>query len=135
MVLQLKRLGKKKIIAAPYQLPFVPTTLQALIEGCVAVEVARYNQIRGEAELLSFLNPQQIQEQSEKGKISFGDIANVQPADPDVAIATALLAHRDGLFVVFVDGIEVKDLKEQIYLYDGVEVTFIRLTFLAGRMV
>jgi hypothetical protein len=54
LILQLKRLGKKKFIAVLYQRPFVPTTLQTLIEGCAAIEVARYIQMRGEVELLSF---------------------------------------------------------------------------------
>lgn len=134
LVLQLKRLGKKRVIAVPYELEVIPGTLTELIKACVVAEVTKYNQRREEVRLLAFLSPQQIQEQAEYGKISFGDLDNLQPAAVEKALNTALLAHQDGLFAVFIDGKEIKELDAPIRLRQDTEVAFIRLTFLAGRL-
>jgi len=48
---------------------------------------------------MALLSPQQIQEQAEFGKISLGDLDNLQPAVVEKAVEAALLAHQDGLFV------------------------------------
>ncbi len=133
LLLQLKRLGKKKVITVPYQLDIVPTTLKGLLLECVKTEVERYNQKREEIPLVSFLNPQQIQEQAEEGRIAFGDIHNMQEIALEKAVTTALQAFEDGLFVVFIDGMEIKSLDEGVDIKDRSEVAFIRLTFLVGR--
>ena len=46
----------------------------------------------------------------------------------------ALLAFEDGLIALFADGKRYEDKEEIMPLHDGSEVTFVRLTFLAGRM-
>ncbi|MFD2966348.1 hypothetical protein [Sphingobacterium bambusae] len=134
LVLQLKRLGNKRVTTVPYQLDLIPETLSELIKACVVAEVTKYNQRREEVQLMAFLSPQQIQEQAEFGKISLGDLENLQSAVVEKALEAALLAHQDGLFVVFIDGIEVKDLQAAIQLRQDTELVFIRLTFLAGRL-
>ncbi|TDS13167.1 hypothetical protein [Sphingobacterium paludis] len=134
LVLQLKRLGKKRIISIPYTLQVAPRTLTELIKACVEAEVERYNGRREEVQLLTFLTPQEIQDQAKDGKIGFGDIENMQLAAVATALDTAFLAHRDGLFAVFIDEIEVKALDMPIQLRENAEVAFVRLTFLAGRL-
>lgn len=133
LILQLKRLGKKRVISIPYVLEAVPATLKELIVACVTTEVQRYNAKREEIPLVSFLNPQQIEEQAEAGKIAFGDIDNLQQVVEDKALDTAFQAFEDGLFVVFIDGVEIKTLDEEVEIKDRSEVAFIRLTFLVGR--
>ncbi|TDQ79108.1 hypothetical protein [Sphingobacterium yanglingense] len=133
LILQLKRLGKKRVISVPYVLEAVPATLKELIVACVTTEVKRYNAKREEIPLVSFLNPQQIEEQAEAGKIAFGDIDNLQQVVEDKALDTAFQAFEDGLFVVFIDGVEIKTLDEEVEIKDRSEVAFIRLTFLVGR--
>ncbi|MFD2556261.1 hypothetical protein [Sphingobacterium tabacisoli] len=132
LTLQLKRLGKKRVINVPYQLEVVPATLKELITECVKNEVQRYNQKREEIPLVSFLNPQQIGEQAEGGKIAFGDIDNLEEVAIEKALDTAMQAFEDGLYVVFVDGMELKSLDAPMQLQDKSEVAFIRLTFLVG---
>jgi hypothetical protein len=85
-------------------------------------------------ELATFLNPQQIQEQAEQGKIAFGEIHNLTLIDIDKAISTALLAHKDGLYVIFVDGTEIKQLTDPVEINEKSEIAIIRLTFLVGRL-
>lgn len=133
LTLQLKRLGKKKIIYVPYQLTTVPATLKEFIVTCVNKEVAQYNTRQTEPTLVSFLTPTLIQEQVESGKVTFENLEISSPADVDKAIEEALLAHEDGLYIVFIDGREVKNTDEPIYLQEGSEISLIRLTFLVGR--
>lgn len=134
LIIQLKRLGKKKVHHIPFQLSSVPKTLQSLIAACVTTEVEKYNQKRQKIELATFLNPQQIQEQAEQGKIAFGEIHNLTLIDVDKAISTALLAHKDGLYVIFVDGTEIKQLTDPVEINEKSEIVIIRLTFLVGRL-
>lgn len=132
LTLQLKRLGKKKIHLLEFEIEKQPQTLKDLIEECVKSEVKRYNEKREEIKLMSFLSPKDIQEQSETGKIGFGDLENRELAQVDEAIANALLAFEDGLFVVFVDDEEIKSFEQSIDLKPDSVIAFIRLTFLTG---
>jgi hypothetical protein len=132
MKIQLKRLGKKKVKTLDYQIDTIPKTLKELIESCVKAEVKIYNEKRENTQLISFLSPKDIQEQSEKGKIGFGDIANTTLAIEQEAIENALLGFKDGLFVVFVDDEEIKKLDLKLTLTEKATITFLRLTFLTG---
>lgn len=132
LTLQLKRLGKKKIHLLEFEIEKQPQTLKELIEECVKSEVKHYNEKREEIKLMSFLSPKDIQEQSETGKIGFGDLENRELAQVDEAIANALLAFEDGLYVVFVDDEEIKSFEQSIDLKPDSVIAFIRLTFLTG---
>lgn len=132
IALQLKRIGKKKIKQIPIALNTVPQNLQELIEACVRSEVIKYNEKREGEILLSFLNATEIQEQSEKGKIGFGDMANKMLAQEETAIENVLIAFKDGLFIVFIDDDELTDLETPVKLTPESTVSFIRMTFLAG---
>ena len=55
-------------------------------------------------------------------------------ADEGKAIANALQCFDDGMVALFADGVRYNGRSERIDLRDRSEVTFIRLTFLAGRM-
>ena len=130
--IQLKRLGKKKIKTLDIVLDSTPKTLKELIEACVRHEVIKYNEKREGVTILSFLNAAEIQDQSETGKIGFGDVANKTLAQEETAIENALLAHKDGLYLVFVDDDEKTDLDSPLALSEESVVSFIRMTFLSG---
>ena len=132
ITLQLKRLGKKKIKTISVLVDKTPETLKELIEECVKSEITRYNRKREDVLLLPFLSPSEIQEQSESGKIGFGEIENKELAQADKAAANALLAFQDGLFAVFVEDREVNGIDEKININETTAITFVRLTFLAG---
>jgi hypothetical protein len=55
-------------------------------------------------------------------------------ADEEKAVVTALQCFDDGIAALFADGVRYTERKEIIPLRDQSEVTFVRLTFLAGRM-
>jgi len=132
ITIQLKRLGKKKVKTLPFTITTDPKTLQEFIEACVQSEVTRFNEKRENVQLISFLTPKDIQEQSEKGKISFGDLANTQLAIEQEAVDNALLAFKDGLYVVFINDEPIEELSSPITLDKKSSITFIRMTFLSG---
>ncbi|TXF88726.1 hypothetical protein FUA23_13760 [Neolewinella aurantiaca] len=132
--LRLKRLGKKRVHTVPYRIPTEVKTLSDLIRVTVTNEVERSNASRTEPKLFAFLSPAEIQEQSQDGKVGFGEVANTEEADLDQAISVALQAHADGVFLVFLNDDEIRDLEQEIILSEGSEVTFIRLTFLTGLL-
>lgn len=130
--IKLKKLGKKKIKQFEVELQSSVENLEDLIVEIVKSEVKRFNDKQENPSIVSFLSNQAINEQSESGKVSFGDIYNKDKAIEHEAIENALLAHTDGMFVVFVDDEEIKDLKENITITEHSEVVFLRLTFLTG---
>ncbi len=130
--INLKRLGKKKIFKQTYELDQEIHSLEDLIRVCVKKEVETFNQKTENKSLLQFLAPSEIKEQSEKGKIGFGELFNTEKANLDKSIETAFLAHKDGLFSVFVDDEEVSDLEQKITVDENTNITFIKLTFLTG---
>ncbi|CAN0593884.1 unnamed protein product [Ectocarpus sp. 12 AP-2014] len=132
IIIQLKRIGKKKVKQIEIFLDTTPQNLRELIAACVRHEVKKYNEKREGENVLSFLNATEIQEQSEKGKIGFGDLANKTLAQEETAIENAMVAFKDGLFLVFVDDNEITDLETPLNLNEQSVLSFIRMTFLAG---
>ena len=132
LTLQLKRLGKKKVKQIPLTLDATPNNLQQLLVGCVKNQVEAFNKKRLEVNVVGFLSPAEIQDQAQSGKVDFGDLANKDLAVEQEAIDNVLLAFKDGLFVVFVDGDEVTSLDTPLQLTKDSVVAFIRMTFLVG---
>ena len=129
--IQLKRLGKKKIRTIDYSLPKV-NNLRELLEAVVRQEMAKFNAKREDVQLMPFLTPGDIQQQSQDGKVGFGDIANRTLADVDESIEIALLAFKDGLFIVFHNDEEIRSLDDEIELTTDSVLAFLRMTFLTG---
>jgi hypothetical protein len=130
-----KSIGKRKPVfeKIPYKLPDDINTLRALIEAIVSIEVACYNKKPIDAKILPFLTNEEIEDEKTVGKISFGTIYNKKKANLEKAIETALEGYSDGLFKVLINECEVDDLDTEISLTESDVLTFIKLTFLAGR--
>ena len=80
------------------------------------------------------LSQEELDNMAEIGKIAFDLVYGSKDVTLDKAYETALLAYKDGLVRLFVGDKEAGELEEPLTLKDGDEVTFIRLTFLAGRI-
>jgi len=130
--IKLRKLGKKKIKNFEVVLKDKVHTLKDLITQMVQNEVERFNESRENPEIVSFLSNQAISEKAQDGKIGFGDIANRDKAIESEAVENALLAFKDGLFVVFIDDEEIRELNQNIKIDESSEVVFMRLTFLTG---
>ena len=134
--IRLKSVGKRRpaLDDAPYTLPDGISTLRQLIETIVRREVETYNSRGVENMLAPFLTETEISDQSTAGKVGFGRLYSDKKADPVQAVETALLGFEDGLYRVLIGDREAAELDSPIELREGVVLTFIRLTFLAGRL-
>lgn len=133
---RVKALGKRKDVLPPkpYELPEGIGSLRELLTAFVETEVERYNSKEPELPLLSCLTAEEIEAQSETGKVSFGRLWSDQKADKAKAVQTAIQAFADGLVRVLMDEAELTELDEPLSVHEGAVFTFVRLTFLAGRM-
>jgi hypothetical protein len=136
-----KALGQRKPLFSDWSLPLPPElqasesgiTLRDLLARIVTAEVEAFNTRQKDQQTLRTLTSRQIQDAAKKGKIDMGGREyDPQNADREVAIAVALEAFQDGLFLVVIDEEEKKELDQQLYLKPESRVTFIRLTMLAG---
>ena len=136
LYVKLKSVGKRRPILdnAPYALPDGLSTLRQLIEAVVRQEVDKYNSRGLENMLVPFLTEAEIADQSIVGKVGFGRLYSDKKADLQKAVETAWQGFEDGLFRVMVGDKEATALDEPLELSDGDTLTFIRLTFLAGRL-
>ncbi len=134
-----KALGRKKPLFDDFSVPppaavaaGEPITLRDLIGHVVRAEVAAFRQRQAERRLLKALTARQVADGLAAGKVSAGGSDLDQPVDPEQAVAAALEAFADGLFLVVVDETEVKDLDSVVALTPDSRLTFIRLALLAG---
>src|SRR5581483_3133609 len=105
-----KALGRKKPLFADWSIPFPPDlgdggsiTLRDLITRIVRGEVQAFKQRQQERKLVHALTARDIAQAAAKGKIDSGGREEKQPVDEEQAIATALEAFEDGLYLVVVD--------------------------------
>jgi hypothetical protein len=133
---KLKSIGKRRPILdnVPFELSEGISNLQQLIEAIVRHEVEKYNSRGLEEMLVPFLTETEIAEQSTVGKVGFGRIYSDKKADADKAIETALQGFEDGLFRVLINDKEVVDFYETLEIFENDTLTFVRLTFLTGRL-
>jgi len=133
-------LGRKKPLFADFSVPLPPgvadddggMTLRRLIAQIVSHEVQSFRERQEQRRLERVLSAAQIERGVEAGKVDMGGQQLKQEVDEEAAIATALQAFEDGLYLVVIDGQEHRDLDRQVYLQADSRVTFIRLVFLAG---
>ena len=133
---RVKTLGKRKDVMPPkpYELPEGIRSLRELLTAFVESEVERYNSKDTEAPLISCLTAEEIAAQSETGKVSFGRLWSDRKADKAKAVQTAIQAFDDSLVRVLMDDVELTELDTPLKIHEGAVFTFVRLTFLAGRM-
>jgi hypothetical protein len=135
-----KSLGRRQPLFADFSVAPPPglrgdggVTLRDLIDHVVREEVAAFQRRQRDRLTLHALSARQIEEAAERGKIDSGG-SDVQPqdVDPDAAVAVAIQAFEDGLYFVAIDERQVEQLDQQVFLRPDSQVTFIRLTLLAG---
>ena len=133
---RIKAVGKRRDVLEPsaYTLPDHITSLRQLLTAVVESEVERYHRKETDLQLVPFLTARQVEEQAEAGKVSFGRIYSDGKADRKTAVENAIRCWQDGLVRVFVDEAEATELDGPLSIRENAVLTFIRLTFLAGRM-
>lgn len=108
-------------------------TLRDLIARVVREQVRAYLKRQHENQFLKALSASAIREAAERGKVLSGgsEVPQVE-VDPEHAIAAALQAFEDGLYLVVIDGTQARDLDAQVFVNEQSKLTFVRLTLLSG---
>jgi hypothetical protein len=108
-------------------------TLRALLARIVRQQVEAFDARQSERQFLRALTERQIQAAAQKGKVAPGESEVPRVAlDLDVAVGTACQAFEDGLFLVFLDELEQKQLDAQVYPKPDSRLMFVRLSMLVG---
>ena len=132
---RIKSIGKNKATELrPYELPEGIGSVRELIKAFVHAEVERFNDMDTELPLLTLMSAEDIEREAKTGRVAFGRLWPDKKADEAKAVDTALAAFGDGLFRVLMDEEELTDIDTEIEIKEGAVFTFIRLTFLSGRM-
>ena len=138
-----KALGRRKPLFEDFSVPLPPSgegpggdgglTLRDLIARIVAHEVRAFHERRERQRFVRALSAREIDAGVERGKVDAGGRDEESPAvDPDEAVAVALRGFEDGLYLVVLDGDELRDLDAQVYPKPDSRITFVRLVLLAG---
>lgn len=125
---------KNKILQLEYVYPDTAMTLRDFLRETVKITVRDYNRGKASEEVLRSLSEEEIGDQAVSGKVVFGIHYGRKKADEEKAVENALQCFRDGMIAVFVDQKRCEELEQIVPLRENSEVTFVRLTFLAGRM-
>jgi hypothetical protein len=108
-------------------------TLRDLIAIVVHHEVEGFDRRQSERRVLRVLTERQITSGVERGKVAPGESEVPRVAvDPESASAIAWQAFEDGLFLVFFDGLELKELDAEVHPKLDSRLLFVRLALLAG---
>jgi hypothetical protein len=131
-----KQIGKRKnkIDKKKYEISEKITTVKELLTEFVTINVNEFNNGFTENDIVPYLTDEKINDLSDAGKISFGVDYNEQKQDLEKAIENALQSYEDGIYRVFVNDEEMGEIDCEINLKENDELTFVRLTMLAGRM-
>lgn len=135
-----RTIGSRRPLFADWSIPLPPDdfgggggmTLRDLIAKIVAVEVLNYEQRREARRLDRVLSRAEIERGEAAGKIAPESREVVPAPSLEEAVNAALLAFEDGLYLVAIDGREMRDLDAQVFVTPDSRVVFIRLVFLAG---
>ncbi len=107
-------------------------TLRALIARVVRAEVAAFGQRERARRLVRVLSDTEISAGAERGKIDSGGRPTTGQVDVEHAVGAALQGFEDGLYLVILDGVELRDLDREVYVTPDSKLVFLRLAFLAG---
>lgn len=137
-----KTIGGRRPLFADFAVPLPPEilergdggglTLRDLITRVVGHEVAAFQKRQESRQFLRVLSQRDIEEGQARGKIEAGGSELNQTVDEEQAVAAALQAFEDALYLVVIDGREHRELDAQIFLQADSRITFLRLVFLAG---
>lgn len=133
-------MGKRKPLVPDWQVPWPPAefdsgeplTLRQLITRIVHEQIETFAQRQEQAQIVRILTERQIEEGLAKGRVDSGGRNLHQTVKPEEAVATALQAFEDGLYLVILYGEEQRDLDREIFLQPDSHVVFVRLVMLAG---
>jgi hypothetical protein len=138
LTVEARLIGRAKQNIPQWQIPLPPElqnpshTLRDLIAQVVREEVTAFQCRQKERQITQVLTQIELEQALLRGKIISGGQDLSQAVDEEVAVATALQAFEDGLYLIFLDDQQQTDLDESVILHSHSHLTFIRLVALAG---
>lgn len=132
----LKSIGKRKQSVEPviYEIQGTPHTVRELILAVTQTGVREYNERMEASGLLRYLTKEEIENEAQAGKITFGVNYGEKKAQLSEAQENALQCFEDGIYRIFLDEEPLENLETEISITEENVFTFVRLTMLAGRM-
>jgi hypothetical protein len=135
-----RSVARRKPLIPDWQVPWPPEedgggealTLRELITHIVHLEVEAFEIRQRERKLVRILTEKEIDSGLEKGRVDSGGRDLHQKVNLDEAVGTALQAFEDGIYLVFLDDVEQRELDKQVFLRPDSKLTFVRLVLLAG---
>lgn len=125
---------KAAVVQQVREYPDRQMSVEEFLSETVRQNVKEYNDRKDAGEILRLFSVERLEEMAESGKVSYGSVIDDRRAEEAEAVRTALQCFEDGMVALFADGARYSELVQVIPLREGSEVTFVRLTFLAGRM-
>ena len=125
---------KAAVVQKICEYPDRQMTVEDFLAETVRQCVREYNARKDAGEILRLFSSEDLEQKAQGGKVAYGSPMDDRKADEEKAVLTALQCFDDGIAALFADGVRYTERKEIIPLRDQSEVTFVRLTFLAGRM-
>ncbi len=93
-----------------------------------------YKERKEQTELIKVLTEDEIRDKAKEGRIDFDTNNGEKVPDEETAKINALQSFEDGVTVLFIGEHRTESLDEVITVKDDTEITFIKLTMMAGRM-
>ncbi|WP_010250423.1 hypothetical protein [Acetivibrio cellulolyticus] len=134
--INIKKISKRNnlIQSITYDYPICPDTVDVLIEETVKLCIKDYEERQENSEIIKVLTMDDIEDSSLSGKVSFGRNYGDNKPDLEKAVTNAKQSFQDGIVVIFIDGVQMKNLEDNIVLCEDSEITFVKMTMLSGRM-
>ena len=135
----IKSMAKRRHSVEPvvYDLPLGGEgtfTVRQLVTELTRAGVEDYNRRLEQPEILKCLTRENIEDQAQSGKVSFGVIYWEKEADFQKAADNAIQCFEDGIYRIFLDDKPLESLVEEIRVTEENTFTFVRLTMLTGRL-
>ncbi len=140
LTISARAVGKRKPLVPDWQVPWPPEehdageplTLRQLLTRIVLQEIQAFQQRQQRGQFVRILTEKEIGEGLAKGRVDSGGRNLWQTVKAEEAVAAALQAFEDGLYLVILDGEEQRELDRQIFLQANSHLVFVRLVMLAG---
>jgi hypothetical protein len=139
LTISARAMGRRKPLLPDWSLPLPPgepggepITLRRVITRIVHRELGEFERRREERRFVRILTERQIEEGLTRGRVDPGGRVQQGAVDVSASVAAALQAFEDGLYLVILDGEELRELDREVHLRPTSHLVFVRLVMLAG---